>query len=589
MFAVYRTRMFFKITNLSVVTIAAAMLGGCDSQPASRHAIDGDDFSVSMPLASDMLGGNGVSLVAQPPKVRPEMVPAPPGKAEVRGELVPTPAGVPELSATSTSVAPTKSGNSVPIKVDDPVKSVTPEAAGPESWETWPMPQTVLFVTGNQHGYIEPCGCTGLENQKGGLARRFTFMNQLSQRGWPLVPLDSGNQVRRTGRQAEVKFQAAASGLDEMNYAAVGFGPDDLRLGVGELIAVVAVDNPAEGTFISSNVVMIDPELIAMAKVVQSGGRRIGITSALDPSLIQGPQNDEILLGEVQEKLVQALELMKVQRADFRVLLFFGKEDAAKEAMRKTAGFDLIVVAGGYGEPTYQPESIDGSATKMIVTGDKGMYTGLVGLYADAPFRYARVPLTHEFEDAPEMRRLMASYQNQLESLGLEGLGLKPIVHPTGEKFVGTQVCGECHKSALTVWENTPHALATEHLVHPGERGDISRHFDPECLSCHVTGWNAQNYYPYESGYVSLEASSHLLGNGCENCHGPGAGHAAAEQKDSTVAQAARDALRAAMRLPLENAKERCMECHDLDNSPDFHKDDAFDSYWAEIEHYGKD
>jgi hypothetical protein len=43
------------------------------------------------------------------------------------------------------------------------------------------------------------------------------------------------------------------------------------------------------------------------------------------------------------------------------------------------------------------------------------------------------------------------------------------------------------------------------------------------------------------------------------------------------------------MRLPLEKAKDRCLECHDLDNSPDFHKDGAFEDYWAEVAHEGLD
>ena len=82
----------------------------------------------------------------------------------------------------------------------------------------------------------------------------------------------------------------------------------------------------------------------------------------------------------------------------------------------------------------------------------------------------------------------------------------------------------------------------------------------------------------------------HLHGNGCENCHGPGSSHAAAEQKDSDVSDADRTRLRESMRLPLEKAREHCMQCHDLDNSPDFHEEDAFDDvYWPEVEHYGKD
>ena len=30
----------------------------------------------------------------------------------------------------------------------------------------WPTPQAVLVITGELDGYIEPCGCTGKENQK---------------------------------------------------------------------------------------------------------------------------------------------------------------------------------------------------------------------------------------------------------------------------------------------------------------------------------------------------------------------------------------------------------------------------------------
>ena len=46
-----------------------------------------------------------------------------------------------------------------------------------------------------------------------------------------------------------------------------------------------------------------------------------------------------------------------------------------------------------------------------------------------------------------------------------------------------------------------------------------------------------------------------------------------------------RDKLRVEVRLPLEDAEKKCIECHDLDNSLDFHLPGAFDKYWKEIEH----
>jgi hypothetical protein len=151
--------------------------------------------------------------------------------------------------------------------------------------------------------------------------------------------------------------------------------------------------------------------------------------------------------------------------------------------------------------------------------------------------------------------------------------------------FVGSKQCQECHESAYETWENSPHFHATDVLVNPEER-DIPRHFDPECLSCHVTGWDPQNYRPYLSGYLDLQKSLHLHGSGCENCHGPGSEHVAAERGDDDVTEDVRAARQAAMQLQLENAEQHCMKCHDLDNSPDFHKDGAFAEHWEEIEHY---
>ena len=52
-----------------------------------------------------------------------------------------------------------------------------------------------------QNGYIEPCGCTGLANQKGGLIRRYSLMKQLRDQGWPVMALDLGNLVAQVRQQ----------------------------------------------------------------------------------------------------------------------------------------------------------------------------------------------------------------------------------------------------------------------------------------------------------------------------------------------------------------------------------------------------
>ena len=166
-----------------------------------------------------------------------------------------------------------------------------------------------------------------------------------------------------------------------------------------------------------------------------------------------------------------------------------------------------------------------------------------------------------------------------------------PRPHPTSRRFVGSETCGECHTKAMAIWSKTPHAHATDSLVRPpNTRADIPRQFDPECLSCHVTGWDPQKYTPLDSGYLSLTATPKLQHNGCENCHGPGSAHVAAENGEGNPTAEQTSKLRAAMRLPIAGgvAEAKCRECHDEDNSPDFsHK--GFAEYWKEVEHRGKD
>jgi len=189
------------------------------------------------------------------------------------------------------------------------------------------------------------------------------------------------------------------------------------------------------------------------------------------------------------------------------------------------------------------------------------------------------------------MKQVMVSYQDQLKLLGLDGLGIRSSAHPSGNQFVGSQACGECHTKAYSIWKRTPHAHALETLVHL----DPPRQFDAECLSCHVTGWEPQRFSPFASGYLSAEKTPQLAGNGCENCHGPGSAHVAAERGDVKASDADLERLRKKMHLSIKSDADRrrvidnCLQCHDLDNSINFHGGEAFDEYWKKIEHHGTD
>lgn len=561
---------------LFAVMITLAVSSGCESErrtgvptmadpDAGAAAASGE--SPATPPATD-----GSSL--PPPRSTPAAGEAPAAESTAAGPLAPpAPAAAPASAAGPAAVTP-------------PLER--------KLFAGWPTPRLVLLVTGQQHGYIEPCGCTQLANQKGGLARRHTLAKQLTARGWPLVGLDAGNQVRRFGRQAEIKFHMTLDGLKTIGYQAIVLGTDDLRLSVDELVAATV---PLEGQatpFLCANTAVLDWSLMPDHKVVEQGGKKIGVTAIVGAQWKEDVSRDDIVFKDPAEGLRTVMPKLQAVKCDVLVLLAHASVAEAKELAREFPQFDIVVAAGAPGDgtdPLYQPEVVEGAKAMFVQSGTKGMFAGVIGVFDDAetPLRYQRVPLDATLDDSPEMLKLLKSYQDQLESVGLAGLGLRPVSHPSGNTFVGSEKCGECHTKAYAVWEQTPHAAATDSLVNPVERAEIPRHFDPECLSCHVTGWNPQRHFPYTSGYLDLAQSKHVQGNGCENCHAPGSAHVDAEEGTTKADAAMLAALRASMRLPKALAEKKCIECHDIDNSPGFYEPGAFQRYWDDVRHDGKD
>ena len=136
--------------------------------------------------------------------------------------------------------------------------------------------------------------------------------------------------------------------------------------------------------------------------------------------------------------------------------------------------------------------------------------------------------------------------------------------------YIGSTKCKMCHKGeakgrVYEIWEASRHAQSFVTLKEKGEQEN------PDCLVCHVTGWEQP------TGYGSEGADDDALASvGCEACHGPGS-----DYRQMSIMRDRETAIENGLMIPDE---ETCKACHN-ENSPTF-QDFDFEEDWKTIEHH---
>ena len=465
----------------------------------------------------------------------------------------------------------------------------------------WAKPAVALMLSGELHGYLEPCGCS--LTQSGGLERRGDLQRQLQEKGWSVAAFDVGDVLKRTRRQDQIKFEAILNGLKQLGYSAVGAGDSELRLPPDYLIGQFSEGDgiPLGGLLVACNVVLFDAPDLGVPKpytITTVGDTKIAVTSVVCPSVAadvapEGVQS-QVKIRPASEVLREILPKIEAEQPALKILMTNGTTAEAEALAKEFPEFPVIVAAGGPEDPADQPRAV--GKTLIVQTGHKGKYVGILGYYpGETPaLRWELVNLDNvRFHSDERMHRVMENYQQQLKDLDLARSPELTVPQPRGDKYVGAAVCGECHKQAYKKWQVSKHAHAFESLER-GRKGQeanwVSRVYDPECLACHVTGWDPQNVLRYDSGYLDMASTAHLAGQQCENCHGAGDKHTQLERsfrKDlKSVDRNDLFAARAALKLNYKTAEiEVCSKCHDHENSPGF----KFEKYWDEVKHPWKD
>lgn len=591
-----KTSTFVVFSFLGLIFLAASLIW-----MPPRPKVDPQDNSQTMTPAA--VPSADVVLKSTESPQQPAVVSVPPVATIENSPSKTATAETPGSARKSTEVAQAEKKAGTP---DSRAKDSATSVQSPLQFPTWPKPAVAILATGEQHGYFEPCGCTA--NQLGGMSRRAGLVDKLTSMDWTVRGIDVGGLSRRTGPQAQIKFDTTLKALRQLNYVAVALGPEELKLDPSYLMSFDTTSGDIPLAFLGANLTFFGSKDVGMPAnemIFEQGGVKVGVTSIMSDTIRReiipdrtAEENADADLAWVDPSAVlkDVLAKFEEEKVNFRILLSQGTLEESRKLAADFPAFDIIVTANGFGEGLQQPEMI--GSVRMLQVGEKGKLAGLIGLYPDDkenPIRFELITLTGDrFPDSEAMITLMQDYQGQLKDQSTV-TAEQAVAHPSGAKFLGASKCGECHTKAFEIWKGTAHAHALESLDPSNKREGherlhgVNRTFDPECLACHVAGWDPTEYARYESGFLNEEFASNdaekslhslLSGNQCENCHGPGSQHVELIEAGNNEAAAK------LMKVTLEQADTvTCRKCHDADNSPDFN----FQEYWEQVKHYGKD
>jgi len=245
------------------------------------------------------------------------------------------------------------------------------------------------------------------------------------------------------------------------------------------------------------------------------GSIKVGVTSVIGASfrneVTPEGANTDITIDDPESALPAVFERSSSTKARPSCSTFHTERSPKGKALAtKFPQFDVVLSSGGVEEPEFgNPQKI--GKTLFVQVGHKGKFTGVVGFFPEESkdrVKFELIKLTPErFQDSPKMIDHMRLYQDLLKGSQLAEVE-PPIKHSSGSKFVGSKVCRDCHTKAYEVWEKSDHAHAYDSLIKGRpELKDrwVSRIYDPECLSCHTTGWHPQDVLRYSTGFESKE------------------------------------------------------------------------------------
>ncbi|MFH1843064.1 MAG: multiheme c-type cytochrome [bacterium] len=368
------------------------------------------------------------------------------------------------------------------------------------------------------------------------------------------ILVDAGDLFGRREVMDQEQTRFVCDVTESFGYDAIGLGEMDLNYGTEFLFEMIEKHNLP---FICSNVK--DPDsgelLLRPYVVVERGGTRFGICSVLDPLQKIQTMAAQDPHFEVEDPVVTLRNLIPKMReeVDTIILLAHMGDRLAEDLLKEVSGVDVAVVGHSY--RSFNSERVIGE-TVFLCAVYEGRYIGRANLNVDGDgivqtFTVDVTSLDQEIGDDPVMLERIKNFKENLQEFRLSLRGdHQPVKGSDKEQFLTERVCQKCHADTWEIVKSHKHQTALSALRKKGQG------FNPDCLVCHVVG------YEYQNGYDDIPPLNKLTNVQCEACHGYGTEH----NRDGSM---------------LKMAREACVTCHDEKNSPNF----SYASYWEQIKH----
>lgn len=411
----------------------------------------------------------------------------------------------------------------------------------------------VIVFSGEETGNLEPCGC--YEGQIGGIFRRYTFIDSFREKKDVILPVSLGDLPKNVGRQDEIKMEIFCRAIGEMDYVLHNLGEKDIEIGP-QLLNYLS--HTSKTVLLSSNVQLVDS---FPAKINQYVLKECFVSGHIFKIAFLGILSKSLLSNSILEYInvedpVQVLKPLVKQlqgKANLIVLLSHAPFAESIEIAKCFPEIGLIITGHNIEEPIDSITYINN--TPIVSSGTEGKYVGVAKYSVNNAVMERKsvgvIPLDNKYKDSQEMISLLKEYQQMLadEDL-LSKIPQTPLLN--GLSYVGSSLCGMCHKVVYEHWSKTTHGTSYGTLVRKGYQ------YDPECIKCHTTG------YGDVSGFLNYEKNNNLINVGCESCHGAGSRHI----KYVTESYGVTD-------------ESDCVICHESEHSPKY----QYNEYWKKIKH----